>query len=61
MLNRDVRDLMQISTTSVIGNVTESSTNAALKGIIAIKAMSQISALLHKSDDSQNYSVGWIQ
>ena len=40
------------------GDSTTNSTNLAIKGIIAIKAMAQISAALHQDSDANHYAVG---
>ena len=40
------------------GESTSNSTDLAVKGIVAIQAMSQISTLYGSDDDAQHYSVG---
>lgn len=36
-------------------------TNLAIKGIIAIKAMSEISQAYSEANDSQQFAVGWTR
>lgn len=45
--------------TTADGDSTGNLTNLAIKGIIAIKAMSQISAVIHQDTDAEHYSVGF--
>lgn len=48
----------QISTDDFAGSLANQ-TNLAIKGIVGIKAMSQIASLAGKASVSSNYSVGW--
>ena len=47
----------QISTDDFAGSLANQ-TNLAIKGIVGIKAMSEIASLLGEEEKSQNYSVG---
>jgi hypothetical protein len=59
LINDSLVPANQISTDDFAGSLANQ-TNLAIKGIIGIKAMSEVASTLGDSEKSSNYSVCWM-